>query len=202
MFSGGEPTIHQQILGDDRPRAAGPIGTVNLNTNGIRLAHDKRFVAELGRRNTSKRPSTSTCSSTASTSARTLEIRGTDLRETKQQALDNCAEFGLTVTLVAAIERDLNDAELGDIIRFGMAHPAVRSVAFQPVTHSGRHLEFDPMTRLTQLRHHPRHRRPAAGLVPRLGLLPGAVLLPDLPQHHLPVRGLAGDDDSSCRSRA
>jgi len=28
-------------------------------------------------------------------------------------------------------------------------HPAVRSVAFQPVTHSGRHVEFDPMQRLT-----------------------------------------------------
>ncbi|MFA6300489.1 MAG: radical SAM protein, partial [Nocardioides sp.] len=31
----------------------------------------------------------------------------------------------------------------------GLAHPAVRSVAFQPVTHSGRHVEFDPLTRLT-----------------------------------------------------
>ncbi len=30
-----------------------------------------------------------------------------------------------------------------------MIHPAVRSVAFQPVTHAGRHLEFDPLTRMT-----------------------------------------------------
>ncbi|MGW3728650.1 hypothetical protein [Streptomyces sp. NPDC000851] len=56
---------------------------------------------------------------------------------------------GLTVTLVAAVERGLNKHELGAIIDFGMAHPAVRSVAFQPVSHSGRHVPFDPPNRLT-----------------------------------------------------
>jgi uncharacterized radical SAM superfamily Fe-S cluster-containing enzyme len=35
------------------------------------------------------------------------------------------------------------------VIRHGLARPAVRSVAFQPVTHSGRHVAFDPLTRLT-----------------------------------------------------
>jgi hypothetical protein len=30
-----------------------------------------------------------------------------------------------------------------------MGHPAVRGVAFQPVTHSGRHLTFDPLDRVT-----------------------------------------------------
>jgi hypothetical protein len=77
------------------------------------------------------------------------EIRGRDLREIKRRALDNCAEAGLTVTLVAAVERGLNDHELGAIVRYGIAHPAVRSVAFQPVTHAGRHVQFDPLTRLT-----------------------------------------------------
>jgi 7,8-dihydro-6-hydroxymethylpterin dimethyltransferase len=77
------------------------------------------------------------------------EIRGADLRERKRAALDNCAEAGLTVTLVAAIERGVNEHEVGDIVRFGVEHPAVRSVAFQPVTHSGRHAVFDPLTRLT-----------------------------------------------------
>nr|WP_199039899.1 hypothetical protein [Glycomyces salinus] len=76
-------------------------------------------------------------------------MQGRDLRETKQKALDNCAEAGLTVTLVAAVEAGLNEHELGDIVERGLAHPAVRSVSFQPVTHSGRHVEFDPLKRLT-----------------------------------------------------
>lgn len=57
--------------------------------------------------------------------------------------------MGLTVTLVAAIEKDINEHEIGAVIRHGLDHPAVRSVVFQPVTHSGRHVEFDPLTRLT-----------------------------------------------------
>jgi len=47
------------------------------------------------------------------------------LRDAKQKALDHCAELGLIVTLVAAIERGLNGSELGAIVRFGIAHPAV-----------------------------------------------------------------------------
>jgi uncharacterized radical SAM superfamily Fe-S cluster-containing enzyme len=43
----------------------------------------------------------------------------------------------------------VNEDEVGDVLRFGLAHPAVRSVVYQPVTHAGRHLEFDPRTRLT-----------------------------------------------------
>lgn len=150
MFSGGEPTIHKHILDFIDLAQAKPIRNVNLNTNGIRLATDKRFVAALGERNGRGGKSINVYLQFDGFDERThLEIRGKDLRERKRQALDNCAEVGLTVTLVAAVERGLNEHELGDIIEFGLAHPAVRSVSFQPVTHSGRHVEFDPLTRLT-----------------------------------------------------
>jgi hypothetical protein len=149
MFSGGEPTIHRHILDFIDAAQQRPIRAVNLNTNGIRLASDKSFVAELGRRNRPGRAVNIYLQFDGFDERTHREIRGRDLRATKQKALDNCAEAGLTVTLVAAVERDLNDHELGDIIEFGIAHPAVRSVSFQPVTHSGRHVEFDPLTRLT-----------------------------------------------------
>jgi len=51
--------------------------------------------------------------------------------------------------LVAAIERGVNDHEVGAIVRHAISQPAVRSEVFQPVTHAGRHLPFDPMQRLT-----------------------------------------------------
>ena len=151
MFSGGEPTIHKNILEFVDLALDRPINAVNLNTNGIRLASDRRFVAELGARN---RPGGAGAVNIYlqfdGFDERThREVRGRDLREIKQRALDNCAEVGLTVTLVAAIERGLNEHEVGAIIRYGIEHPAVRSVSLQPVTHSGRHVEFDPMTRLT-----------------------------------------------------
>ncbi|MGH3978564.1 MAG: radical SAM protein [Pseudonocardiaceae bacterium] len=150
MFSGGEPTIHKHILDFIDAAQARPIKVVNLNTNGIRLATDKRFVAALAERNGRGGKPVNIYLQFDGFAERThREIRGKDLRERKQQALDNCAEAGLTVTLVAAIERGLNEHEVGDVVRFGIEHPAVRSVAFQPVTHSGRHVEFDPLTRLT-----------------------------------------------------
>jgi uncharacterized radical SAM superfamily Fe-S cluster-containing enzyme len=150
MFSGGEPTIHRDILTFIDLAQARPIRAVNLNTNGIRLASDRAFVEALGERNRTPGRSVNVYLQFDGLDERThVEIRGRDLRQIKQRALDNCAAAGLTVTLVAAVERGLNEHELGAIIRHGLAHPAVRSVAFQPVTHSGRHVPFDPLTRLT-----------------------------------------------------
>jgi len=83
------------------------------------------------------------------TEATHLAIRGRDLRRAKQAALDCCAGAGLAVILVAAVEAGINQGELGDIVRFGLAHPAVRAAVFQPVTHSGRHPTFDPLQRVT-----------------------------------------------------
>ncbi|TQF02797.1 radical SAM protein [Kitasatospora acidiphila] len=144
MFSGGEPSIHKHILDFIDAARSRPIGNVVLNTNGIRLATDRHFAPALAERGVivylqfdGFAPATH------------LAIRGKDLRELKQRALDACAVAGLRVMLAAAVERGLNDHEAGAIIRFGLEHPAVRGVVLQPVTHSGRHLEFDPLTRLT-----------------------------------------------------
>ncbi len=149
MFSGGEPTIHKEILDFIDLAQERPIKSVNLNTNGIRLASDRRFVAELGRRNQPAGAVNVYLQFDGLDEQTHRAIRGRDLRAIKQRALDNCAEAGLTVTLVAAIERGVNEHEIGPIIEHGLIHPAVRSIAFQPVTHSGRHTSFDPLTRLT-----------------------------------------------------
>ena len=47
------------------------------------------------------------------------------------------------------MERGINDHEVGAVLRFGLEHPAVRGVVYQPVTHVGRHPDFDPMNRMT-----------------------------------------------------
>lgn len=144
MFSGGEPSIHPQILDFLRMAKAKGVRTVVLNTNGLRLARDRAFapaLAELGVRIYLQ------FDGLEEATQRTL--RGRDLRAIKDQALERAADAGLTVMLVAAVEADVNTHELGAIVRFGIKHPAVRGVVFQPVTHAGRHLEFDPLSRLT-----------------------------------------------------
>jgi 7,8-dihydro-6-hydroxymethylpterin dimethyltransferase len=144
QFSGGEPTIHPQIVDFIELAGAKGIRVVMLNTNGIRIARDSRFARHLGR----LKPHIYLQFDGFELDTH-LTLRGKDLRADKERALERCADEGLTVTLVAAVEKGVNEHELGEIVRFGVAHPAVNSVAFQPVTHSGRHVEFDPLERLT-----------------------------------------------------
>jgi uncharacterized radical SAM superfamily Fe-S cluster-containing enzyme len=144
MFSGGEPSIHPQIVEFLAMAKDKGVQNVVLNTNGIRLAHDPTFVQTLARLGVRIY-----LQFDGLTEATHLTIRGRDLRHAKRAALDHCAQAGLAVILVAAVEAGINEGELGDIVRFGLAHSAVHAVVFQPVTHSGRHPTFDPMTRIT-----------------------------------------------------
>ena len=144
QFSGGEPTIHPEILAMVQAAKDRGIAHVMINTNGLRIAEDDAFLAALAE----LRPSV--YFQFDGLERRTYEtIRGTDLLETKLRALDRLAAIDLDVALVAAIERGVNEHEVGAVVNFGLQHPAVRGVMFQPVTHSGRHIAFDPMNRMT-----------------------------------------------------
>ena len=144
QFSGGEPTIHPDLPAMIQAAQDRGIRQVMVNTNGVRIARDDRFLDTLSklepviyfqfdglRRETYR------------------VIRGEDLLDTKLLALDRLHRAGLDVVLVAAIEREVNVDEVGAIVEFGLQHPAVRGVVLQPVTHVGRHIPFDPMQRVT-----------------------------------------------------
>ena len=144
QFSGGEPTIHPQILDMVQAAKDRGIGHVMINTNGVRIAKDDRFLEELAR----VKPAIY-LQFDGLTDETYRTIRGEDLLETKLRALDRLAEADMDVALVAAVERDVNEHEIGAVLKFGLKHPAVRGVVFQPVTHVGRHITFDPMRRMT-----------------------------------------------------
>jgi uncharacterized radical SAM superfamily Fe-S cluster-containing enzyme len=145
QLSGGEPSIHPQILEMLAAAMARGIPLVMLNTNGIRLARDPRFapaLAELGVH--------VYLQFDGFDEQTQLAIRGKPLTEEKLRALDRCAAAGVSVSLAAAVERGVNEHEVGEIVRFGIEHPAVTGVFFQPVTHSGRfRLDADPLDKLT-----------------------------------------------------
>jgi 7,8-dihydro-6-hydroxymethylpterin dimethyltransferase len=146
QLSGGEPSIHPQILDMLAAAKARGISLVMLNTHGIRLARDPRFAPALAALGIHVY-----LQFDGFDDATHLAIRGKRLQQDKLQALDRCAAAGVSVSLAAAIERGVNEHELGAIVRFGVEHPAVNGVFFQPVTHSGRHLDFDPLERLTNV---------------------------------------------------
>ena len=145
QFSGGEPTIHPDIIEMVKLAKAREIRHVMINTNGKRIATDDDFLAQLAE----VKPSFYFQFDGFESETYRI-IRGEpDILDEKLRALDRLAEAGLRVVLVPAIERGVNDHEIGRIVEFGIKHPAVFGVNFQPAFHAGRHFEHDPMQRMT-----------------------------------------------------
>lgn len=147
QISGGEPTIHPhffEILDMVKSR---PIKHIMVNTNGIRISSDKKFVERLA----SYMPGFEIYLQFDSFEKEALEeLRGADLRKVRQKAIDHLNEFNLSTTLVVTLKKGLNDAEIGKTIQYGLSQKAVRGVTFQPIQAAGRLQHYDPATdRLT-----------------------------------------------------
>jgi uncharacterized radical SAM superfamily Fe-S cluster-containing enzyme len=145
QFSGGEPSIHPQIIPMMKAAQARGIPNVMLNTNGKRIATDDAFVAQLAE----IRPNIYFQFDGFESETYRI-IRGEpDILPKKLLALDRLAEAGCSVILVPAVERGVNEKEIGAIVRFGLSHPAVKGINFQAAFHAGRHSTHDPMQRMT-----------------------------------------------------
>lgn len=144
QFSGGEPTMHPRIIDFVRAAQARGIRFVMLNTNGKRIARDDRFLAELDQ----VRPSLY-FQFDGFERETYRAIRGEPDIQEKLRALDRLAQIGLDVTIVPAIERGINEHEIGRIVDFAIEHPAIRGITFQPAFHAGRYSAHDPMKRMT-----------------------------------------------------
>lgn len=140
QLSGGEPTIHPEILEIIRLARVRPIRHLMLNTNGVRIANDRAFVerlAEFG-------PGFEVYLQFDSLRKAALEnIRGADLRGVRERALANLERAGIATTLVAVVKKGVNDDECGAIVRHALRFSCVRGVTFQPVQDAGRNLGFD-----------------------------------------------------------
>ncbi len=139
QFSGGEPTVR-----DDLPELverAGEMGFdhVQVNTNGIRLATEDGYAERLADAGV-----TAVYLQFDGVTAETYEaIREVDLTDEKAAAIEACRAAGLSVVLVPTVVPGVNDDELGDIVRVGLDNlDVVESINFQPVAGFGRHDEF------------------------------------------------------------
>jgi len=145
QFSGGEPSIHPDIVPMMQAAKVRNIRHIMLNTNGKRIATDDKFLAELA----DIRPALYFQFDGFDEETNRL-IRGeADLLPLKLQALDRLAEANCPVILVPAIERGVNEHEVGRIIKFGIEHPAIFGINFQPAFHAGRHMAHSPLERMT-----------------------------------------------------
>lgn len=145
QFSGGEPTVHKDLIQCIAMAKEMGISYVMVNTNGIRIARDDRLLGELGR----LKPHVY-LQFDGFEAGTSQALRGrSDLVDVKLRALDRLAEADIRVVLVAAIERGINEHEIGRIVQFGLRHPAVFGVSFQPAFRAQRHPSGDPFGRIT-----------------------------------------------------
>ncbi|HLE28562.1 MAG TPA: radical SAM protein [Anaerolineales bacterium] len=146
QFSGGEPSLHPRILDFIELAQQKGIGYVMLNTNGIRIARDDRFLAGLQR----LRPHIYLQFDGFDAETNRILRGKPDLIEDKLRTLDRLAEADVRAVLVAAVERGVNEHEIGRIVEFGLKHPAVFGVNFQPAFRAQRHPRpADPLARIT-----------------------------------------------------
>ncbi len=139
QISGGEPTIHPQIMDVLRLAKSKPIRHVMLNTNGIRIAKDMEFVSELA----TLAPGFEIYLQFDSLEAKALkELRGADLTSIRQSALENLEKHNISTSLVVTVKKGVNDHEIGAIIEHALDFKCVRGITFQPIQDAGRNAEY------------------------------------------------------------
>ena len=137
QLSGGEPTLHPHFFELLRWLHANPgIDYVLLNTNGVRIAQDEAFAAELGATFRYGKCQLYLQFDGAQEAGQHF-LRGADLRATRERCLERCREMKLPVTLAMTVTPE-NLPFLWDAIEFGLRWPTVRGIAFQPMFTSGR----------------------------------------------------------------
>lgn len=141
QISGGEPTLHPDFFAILAAARARPIRHLMINTNGLRIAQDPEFVEQLAQQ---KRGLEIYLQFDSMNDDALQELRGARLSDIRLRALERLNQHNISTTLVVTLKKGVNDKEIGDIIRFGIAQPCVRGVTFQPVEDAGRNESFDP----------------------------------------------------------
>jgi hypothetical protein len=140
QFSGGEPTIREDLPELVETAVRKGFEHVEVNTNGIVLGREDGYAERLVEAGV-----TAVYLQFDGLRAETYrEIRDADVLEAKHAAIEACRRADLPVILVPTVVPGVNDDEMGAIVEFAVANrDVVRSVNFQPVSHFGRYAEHD-----------------------------------------------------------
>ncbi|MGC6464795.1 MAG: radical SAM protein [Akkermansiaceae bacterium] len=137
QLSGGEPTLHPEFFElIDWIRREDRIDYLLVNTNGVRLARDEKFLSEVGE------PAREGnfqlyLQFDELQEAGQKELRGADLHDLKKTVMAGCDAERIPVTLATTVTPD-NLGKLWSIIEFGLDHDCCRGVSFQPMFLNGR----------------------------------------------------------------
>ena len=147
QFSGGEPTMSPNFLAAVSYARKIGYNSVQAATNGIEFAKSKEF-----------------CKKAFEAGMRYAYLQfdgiGNDanghrqignLFDVKLRAIENMHEAGIEIILVVTIVNNVNNDQVGSVVKFAMENPKkISFVSFQPVSFTGRDEDITPERRLRQ----------------------------------------------------
>jgi len=134
QISGGEPTLHKDIIKIIEMARNKNFKYVMLNTNGLRIAEDEDFVRELAK---FRGGFEIYLQFDGLDDEVYTKLREKNLSNIKKRAITTLNKYNIPTTLVATIENNVNGHLCGEILVYGMNQPCVRGVNFQPVSYYG-----------------------------------------------------------------
>ncbi len=135
QLSGGEPTIHPEFERIFQYACEQPIDIVMINTNGLRLARDRKFVEYL---KPFRHRVEIYLQFDGFNESVNRSLRGEELLADKLRAIEQLGEAGLRTILVTTLQTGVNDDQIGAIVKFGLERPWITGISLQPATYSGR----------------------------------------------------------------
>lgn len=141
QYSGGEPTLRDDLPALVSMAKEMGFGRVEINTHGIRIGQEPEYAKAL---------------KDAGLDAIGLQfdstddevyrfVRGVNLMEKKQKTIEVAREVGIRVILVVTLVKGVNDKHVGNIIRFAAKNQdVIKRVVAQTLTFTGRGSNFNP----------------------------------------------------------
>ena len=131
-ITGGEPTLHPEIIPLLKCRQRPEIGRITMNSNGLRLAEDPALCAQLGELGVQVILSFNTFDPAVS-----VQLHGRDLVETKLKAVENLTRAGVKMTLLNVMIRDTNEDAIAGLFDLMRKNDNILSLTVQTMTYTG-----------------------------------------------------------------
>lgn len=131
-ITGGEPTLHPDILSILAACKRPEIGRITVNSNGIRLAEDYHLCEQLADIGVYVILSFNTFDSNIS-----KQMHGQDVTEHKLKAIDNLSRAGVKMTLLNVMVNDTNEGDIAGILNLMQQNDCILSLTVQTMTYTG-----------------------------------------------------------------
>ena len=146
-LTGGEPTLHPELMTFVRMCHAAGIHRVSLCSHGLGLAKNEALVQELAANDARIALSFDTFDDETDQA-----MNGVRSVEAKLRCLELLEKHGVACTLIPVMTRGYNDDEIGRIIQLGVDLDCVRHLEVHTITYTGQGgVDFDRSGRISML---------------------------------------------------